>query len=152
MVTWDGNLITENTILLVSCKYLCFDNMKHLHYVKSVHIWGYSDPYFPAFGLNTQRYGVSLRIQSECGKIRTIIIPNTDTSFTRCQAIDSVSPFKIFSAKHFWVSCFYVKSNLCILKFSLLKNFPYLSKRRWIKILKCTFNYYMLLFVLNNAE
>ena len=27
--------------------------------------------YFPAFGLNTERYEVSLRIQSECGKIRT---------------------------------------------------------------------------------
>ena len=31
----------------------------------------FSGPYFPAFGLNTERYGVSLRIQSECGKIRT---------------------------------------------------------------------------------
>ena len=30
-----------------------------------------SGPYFPAFGLNTERYFVSLRIQSECGKIRT---------------------------------------------------------------------------------
>ena len=28
-------------------------------------------PYFLAFGLNTERYEVSLRIQSECGKIRT---------------------------------------------------------------------------------
>ena len=28
-------------------------------------------PYFPAFGLNTERYGVSPRIQYECGKIRT---------------------------------------------------------------------------------
>ena len=28
-------------------------------------------PYFPAFGLNTERYEVSLPIQSECGKIRT---------------------------------------------------------------------------------
>ena len=27
--------------------------------------------YFPAFGLITERYGVSLPIQSECGKIRT---------------------------------------------------------------------------------
>ena len=27
-------------------------------------------PYFPAFGLNTD--GVSLRIQSECGKIQTL--------------------------------------------------------------------------------
>ena len=31
----------------------------------------FSGPYFPAFGLNTERYGVSLCIQSECGKIRT---------------------------------------------------------------------------------
>ena len=37
----------------------------------------FSGPYFPAFGLNTDRYGVSLcngvslRIQSNCGKIRT---------------------------------------------------------------------------------
>ena len=31
----------------------------------------FSVPYFPAFGLNTERYAVSLRIQSECGKIRT---------------------------------------------------------------------------------
>ena len=31
----------------------------------------FSVPYFPAFGLNTERYEVSLCIQSECGKIRT---------------------------------------------------------------------------------
>ena len=30
-----------------------------------------SGPYFPTFGLNTERYKVSLRIQSECGEIRT---------------------------------------------------------------------------------
>ena len=34
---------------------------------------------FPGFGLNTERYEVFLRIQSECGKIRTRITPNTDT-------------------------------------------------------------------------
>ena len=34
----------------------------------------YSVPYFLAFGLNTERYVVSLCIQSECGKIRTRII------------------------------------------------------------------------------
>ena len=33
--------------------------------------WVISGPYFPAFGLNTEKYLVSLRIQSECGKIRT---------------------------------------------------------------------------------
>ena len=31
----------------------------------------FSGPYFPAFGLNTKRYFVSLRIQSECKIIRT---------------------------------------------------------------------------------
>ena len=36
-------------------------------------------PYFAVFGLNTQRYGVSLPIQSQCGKIRTRKTPNTDT-------------------------------------------------------------------------
>ena len=47
--------------------------------MKSVRIRSYSGPHFPAFELNTERYGVSLRIQSECGKIRTRISPNTDT-------------------------------------------------------------------------
>ena len=32
------------------------------HCVKSVHIRSYSGLYFPAFGLNTDRYGISLRI------------------------------------------------------------------------------------------
>ena len=36
-------------------------------------------PYLPAFGLNTERYEVSLRIQYKCRKIRTRITPNTDT-------------------------------------------------------------------------
>ena len=37
--------------------------------MKSVRIWNYSGPLFPAFGLNAKRYGVSLSILSECGKI-----------------------------------------------------------------------------------
>ena len=36
--------------------------------VKSVRIRSYSGPQFPAFGLNTKSYGVSLRIKSKCGK------------------------------------------------------------------------------------
>ena len=39
--------------------------------VKKVRIRSFSGSYFPAFGLNTERYGVSLRIQSECRKMRT---------------------------------------------------------------------------------
>ena len=52
---------------------------KGLHSVKSVRIRSYSGPYFPVFGLSKERYGVSLRIQSECRKMRTRITPNTDT-------------------------------------------------------------------------
>ena len=55
--------------------------------VKSVRIQNYSGPHFPAFGLNTES---DTRIQSECGKMRTRITPNTDTFYevniakTRC--------------------------------------------------------------------
>ena len=57
------------------------DNNTVKNCVKIVLIWLYSGPYFPAFGLNMERYKVSLRIQSECGKIRTRITPNTDTFY-----------------------------------------------------------------------
>ena len=52
---------------------------EHFHGVKSVLIWSFSGPYFPAFGLNTGRYGVSLRIESECGKILSRKTPKTNT-------------------------------------------------------------------------
>ena len=44
-----------------------------------IRIRSYSDPHFPTFGLNTERLEVSFRIQSECRKIKTRIIPNTGT-------------------------------------------------------------------------
>ena len=47
-----------------------------MHCVKSVLIRTFSGPYFPVFGL------VSLRIHSECGKIRTRKTPNTGTIHT----------------------------------------------------------------------
>ena len=51
------------------------------HCVKSVRIGSYSGPHFPAFRLNTERYYVSLRIQSECVKMWTRITSNTDTFY-----------------------------------------------------------------------
>ena len=45
--------------------------MNYLHCVKSVRIRSFSGPYFPAFGLNTERYEVSLCYYSECWKMRT---------------------------------------------------------------------------------
>ena len=62
-------------IIKIDCKV-------HLHHcVKSVHIRSYSGLHFPAFGLNTERYSVSLRIQSKCGKKRARITPNMDTFY-----------------------------------------------------------------------
>ena len=58
-----------------------FKSSYPLHCVKSVCIRIYSGRPFPAFGLNTERYSVSLFIQSECGKKRTRITPNTDTFY-----------------------------------------------------------------------
>ena len=47
---------------------ICFDNglktSKAKHCVKSVRIRSYSGSYSPAFGLNTERYETSHRIQS----------------------------------------------------------------------------------------
>ena len=57
--------------------------------MKSVRIRSYFGPYFPAFVLNTERYSVSLCIQSKCGKIQTRIAPNTDTFY-------AVSNYDIF--------------------------------------------------------
>ena len=53
--------------------------MIHLDCVKNVRIRSYSGPHFPAFGLITERYGVSLRMQSKYVKMRTRITPNKDT-------------------------------------------------------------------------
>ena len=50
----------------------------YMHCVKSIDIRSYSGPNFPAFRLNTETYGVSLRIQSECGKMRARIAPHVD--------------------------------------------------------------------------
>ena len=49
------------------------------HCEKIVRIRSFSGPYFPTFGLNTESYSVSLRSQSECGKILTRKTLNTDT-------------------------------------------------------------------------
>ena len=47
--------------------------------IRSIRIRSYSGPFISAFRLNVERYRVSLRIQSECEKIRIRITPNTDT-------------------------------------------------------------------------
>ena len=99
--TYPQNWINENVLLFSAffcvsfnlkrevCEYAtrCLDGnlfrdlIHHGHCVKSAHIRSYSGPYFPAFGLNMKRHFLSLRIQSECGKIRSRITPNMDTFY-----------------------------------------------------------------------
>ena len=57
--------------------------------MKSVRIRSYSDPHFPAFGL------VYLRIQSNCGKMRARITPNTDTFHAVKLKIKVMSQWKL---------------------------------------------------------
>ena len=57
--------------------------------VKNFCIRSYSGPYFPAFGMNTEKYCVSLPIQSEFWKIGIRITPNMDTLY-------AVKTFKTF--------------------------------------------------------
>ena len=60
--------------------------------MKSVRIWSFSGPYFPAFELNKERDPVSIRIQSKCGDVRTRNPANTDT-------FDTVHVWSIFHFK-----------------------------------------------------
>ena len=46
-------------------------NCRGTHSVKSVRIRNFSGPYFPEFRLNTERYSVSLSIQSKYCKTRS---------------------------------------------------------------------------------
>ena len=53
--------------------------MKETHCVKSVFIRSFSGPYIPVFGLNTERYSISLRIRSKRGKTQARKTPNMDS-------------------------------------------------------------------------
>ena len=77
--------------------------------MKSVRIQSYSGPHFPSIGLNTERYSVSLGIQSECGKVRTRITPNADTFYVVFAAVNDETPddtlFDNSSALNFIILC-----------------------------------------------
>ena len=52
----------------------------NLHCIKSVHIQSFSGLYFPAFGLNMERFEVT-RVQSECVKTESRKTLNMDTFY-----------------------------------------------------------------------
>ena len=71
-VRCNTSVISNRSMILIT------ERDKLNHCLKSVRIRSFSDPFFPASGLNKKRFGASLRIQAECGKIRTRKTPNTD--------------------------------------------------------------------------
>ena len=110
------NIMHQRVKLLIPKKLITsfwriWSQVSGCHYVKSVLIRSYSGPYFPAFGLNTKRYGVSLRIQSECGKIQTRITPNTDTFY----AVFFYAEFLLQSSDYVSDTC-YTESSIPLTK------------------------------------
>ena len=81
-------------------------SIKLCHYLKSVRIRSFSGPYFPAFGLDTDRYSVSLHNQSDSGKIRTRKTPNIDTFY----AMRLIALIKSLSLLPIRQECIYVSS------------------------------------------
>ena len=71
------------------------NSYRQLHCVKSVRLRRFSGPYSPAFVRNAERYGVSLRIRSKCGKIRPRKTPNTDTFHAALKTIIFSTLFSI---------------------------------------------------------
>ena len=61
------NVVFQETLTKVFLKTIGL-----IHCVKNVHIRSYSGLYFLAFGLNTEKYEVSLRTEYKCRKIRTL--------------------------------------------------------------------------------
>ena len=93
--------------------------MTPLQCVKSIRIRSFPSTYFPALVLNTERYGVSFRIQSECGKIRTRKPPNPDTFHIvliihllciRRNILFLISKLQIFSKNQMW----------CVVRFRII--------------------------------
>ena len=71
-----------------------------IHCVKSVRIGSFSGPYFPVFGLNTERYVEFLCIQSEFGKLRTIKTLNTDAFYAVINSLRNKFVFALVPLKY----------------------------------------------------
>ena len=105
--TWDcAKLLSRNFLRkqLMSFSHSKFSHSKRSvidawqspkQFVKSVRIPSYSCPYFLEFGVNTERYGVSLYIPSERGKMQTRITSITDTSCTVKEASEKCNSWYV---------------------------------------------------------
>ena len=86
----------KSKILYKSFVYVDMGKVWHCHCVKGACTRSFSGPHSPAFGLNIERYSVSLRIQSECAKKQTRQTPNT----YMFAPLKFTGSFKIFKLPH----------------------------------------------------
>ena len=87
---------------------------------KGVCIRNYSGPHFSAFGLNTERYRVSLRSHSKYGKKWTKITPNTGTFYAVFAAKIKLK-WRIITEKYFINSNIWHETVYCMSASFLLK-------------------------------
>ena len=116
---FQGNILVLSVLLICLANFSSKWILKSKHCAKSVCIRSYSGPHFPAFGLKTERYEVSLRIQSECGKMQTRITPNMNNFHT-------VKAFVLDNFADFQKTCS-VSSLFILFSSFLLFSKPYLS-------------------------
>ena len=113
-----GHIAIIVEIIVIYQKLLILNKL--WYYFKSVRIRSFLDLYFSLFGLNAERYGVSLHIQSECAKIRTKKTSNTDTfhAVWWCQekVVEQVTRFisvlKLLKLRHSWTMCLYYREDI----------------------------------------
>ena len=82
--------------------------------MKSAQIRSFFWLVFSRIGVNTERYGVSLRIQSKCGEIKTRVTPNTNTFtlvLTPTSSIHLWIAQRYFKVKEILITFYY--KNIC---------------------------------------
>ena len=111
-----NNFFSNDTVLISN--FLILEDV--IHCVKTIRIWSYSGPQFPAFGLKMEKCRVSLRIQSECGKMWTRKTPNTDTFHTGI-VLDKIQPVTLLIVKEIFRKNKFYFCNL-ISKLKIIEN------------------------------
>ena len=96
-------MLTRCPLLMVSVLKICF--LVTWHWVKSVRIRRFSGPYFPAFGLNMERYGIrtkyGLKVSPNAGKYGLEKL-RTRTLFTQCESLLKNFIFFLFSWRNLY--------------------------------------------------
>ena len=93
-VIWDTGVVKDGCNKTEHLMSKSISEFNFSHCVKNFLIWSYSALHFPTFGLNTERYSISLYIHSKCGKMKIRITP-IRTLFMQWEKLNSNIDFDI---------------------------------------------------------